>query len=310
MATETLNINHAHPRTALTGRPGQHHESLPCSQYLAYSLGHNGQVTDMLTVDSSIHIPLTQTSNYPIKIYTLGQFTIVSGKDSVPLNRKGQHKPIEMLKALIALGGKDVGEMRLCDALWPDTDGDVAHSAFSVTLHRLRKLIGHDSLLLSDSRLTLNPRHCWVDVWACEQLLNKIQQILSTARVDETLALGLSDAVMYLYNGPFLGNEDEQAWYLMFRERLHSKMIRSLINICNHMERNGRCRHAIDIYQKGIELEPLAEEFYFRLMACYAKHERKAEAIATYLRCTRLLQSTLGVGPSTKTQALYQSLLN
>ena len=91
------------------------------------------------------------------------------------LNRKGQHKPIEMLKALIALGGRDVGETRLSEALWPDTDGDVAHSAFSVTLHRLRKMIGHSALQLNDSRLSLNPDMCWVDVWACEQLLNQTE---------------------------------------------------------------------------------------------------------------------------------------
>jgi DNA-binding SARP family transcriptional activator len=310
MSIDAMQFSHARPRTVSTKRQEWRDEPPSCSQYLTFSLGQNGQATEMFYENPLDRIAPHMAAEFPVKIYTLGQFSVVSGKNSVPLDRKGQHKPIEMLKALIALGGKDVGEMRLCEALWPDTDGDTAHSAFSVTLHRLRKLIGRDSLLVSDSRLTLNHQQCWVDVWACEQILNKIQHAMATAPIDDQLAINLADAAMYLYNGPFLGNEDEQAWYLMFRERLHSKMIRSLMSICHHLDRRGRCQQAMDIYQKGIELEPLAEEFYYQLMLCYAKHERKAEALATYLRCAKILNSALHLEPSKRTQALYHSLLN
>lgn len=286
------------------------HQDQGCSQYLTYSLGQNGHHSLLHSSpheDASISVShVAQT----LQIYTLGHFNIIAGAENIPLNSKGQNKPIEMLKALIALGGKDIGEMRLCEALWPDTDGDIAHSAFSVTLHRLRKLIGHDALHLNDSRLTLNPDYCWVDVWQCEQYLNTIQKQFTTNTLNEILVQQSIESVMELYNGPFLGNEDEQAWYLMFRDRMHSKMLRCLLMFSHYLEQNGRCEQALDIYHKGIELDPLAEQFYYRLMRCYATLGRKAEAITVYLRCTNILKTTLAVKPSSDSAALYKSLLN
>jgi len=286
-------------------------ESIDSSQWLTFSLGQNGQAMNTPYSDDA---PQENIGNYPIRIFTLGQFNILKcdrekGDISV-LNRKGQHKPIEMLKALIALGGQEVGEVRMCEALWPDTDGDVAHSAFSVTLHRLRKMMGHNALQLNDSRLSLNKKLCWVDVWACENLLNQTQRSLMKSSYENNNASNLIEAALFLYNGPFLGNEDEQAWFLMFRDRIHNKIIRGLIALCRHLENQNKCLQAVEYYHKGIELEPMAEEFYYRLMQCYVKHDRKSEAVSVYLRCAKVLESTLCVSPSKKTRELYHSLLN
>jgi len=275
---------------------------VPIARYLSFSLGQNSYYDDS---------PLISIEpNQSIAIRTLGDFSIHNEEENLKNLYKGQHKPIEMLKALVALGGKNIGEMRLCEALWPDTDGDVAHSAFSVTLHRLRKLVGHSALELNDSRLSLNPQNCWVDVWVVEQLLNSCNRIMSDKQVDKQHALQSIESAMKLYNGPFLGNEDEQPWYIMYRQRLHSKLLRSLLNVCAYLESLDRCDLALDLYHKGIELEPLAEDFYFRLMQCLATHDRKAEAVSIYLRCRKVFQMTIGVNPSRATESLYQSLLN
>ena len=61
---------------------------------------------------------------YPIKIYTLGRFEIIRDDEPLHFSGKEQKKPLELLKALIAFGGRDVPEERLTDALWPDADGD------------------------------------------------------------------------------------------------------------------------------------------------------------------------------------------
>jgi len=44
---------------------------------------------------------------------------------------KGSTKPLAMLKALIALGGKEVEEEQISDILWPDADGDMAHQSWA-----------------------------------------------------------------------------------------------------------------------------------------------------------------------------------
>ena len=63
---------------------------------------------------------------YPVAITTLGHFSVYKDGQVNPTQNNCQHKPAELLKILIALGSRSVGEVRINDALWPDADGDVA----------------------------------------------------------------------------------------------------------------------------------------------------------------------------------------
>jgi LuxR family transcriptional regulator, maltose regulon positive regulatory protein len=75
---------------------------------------------------------------WPVKILTFGKFELTVDEHPIVFSRKVQQRPLELLKALIAFGGTAVPETTLTDALWPDAEGDAAHQAFGVTLHRLR----------------------------------------------------------------------------------------------------------------------------------------------------------------------------
>ena len=79
---------------------------------------------------------------------------------------------MELLKALIALGGGDVPTDKLIDILWTEPlEGD-EQKAFDVTVHRLRKLLGHEKAIqVTDRRVSLNPQIVWVDLWALERKL-------------------------------------------------------------------------------------------------------------------------------------------
>ncbi|MBI5205938.1 MAG: hypothetical protein HZA11_13575, partial [Nitrospirae bacterium] len=100
---------------------------------------------------------------YPIKIYTLGRFEIWIDGKPLEFFGKVQKKPLEMLKAIIDMGGEDVPVEKIADKLWPDAEGDMAHSSFEMTLSRLRKLIGSKSIELKGGMASLNPRMVWVD---------------------------------------------------------------------------------------------------------------------------------------------------
>ena len=86
-----------------------------------------------------------ETWPWPVKVFTLGRFEVLTGERPVRFAGKAQRKPLALLQALIALGGQRVREARLTEALWPDADGDAAHQALSTTLHRLRRLIGRQA---------------------------------------------------------------------------------------------------------------------------------------------------------------------
>lgn len=113
-------------------------------------------------------IPHLENWPYPIKIYTLGKFEILINGKPLESSGKVQKKPLEMLKAIIALGSAaPVPVEKIADKLWPDAEGDMAHQSFKFTVHRLRKLLGNEKAVrVQDGNVTLDMRYCWVDAWA------------------------------------------------------------------------------------------------------------------------------------------------
>jgi len=267
---------------------------------------------------SPIDIPLWP---WPIKIYTLGNFALVKDGQPVQFSRKAQKKPMEMLKAIIALGGRGIKEEELTDLLWPDSDGDKAHWAFDTTIRRLRKLLGDGKTIHnSDGQVTLDHRRCWVDAWAFERILGDIERDLlekitrengegQNGQVDEKISC-LADKAMMLYHGPFLGNGSDKAWAVSHREKLRSKFLRLTGLLGAYFWERDECEQAVICYQKGLEINDLAEDLYRRLMNSYKYLGRPSEAIAVYKRCKEILFANLSIEPSYETKAIYESILD
>jgi len=240
---------------------------------------------------------------WPIKIYTLGRFSIVINDTPLKFNSRAQSKPIELLKILVALGGREVSEHRFVEALWPDAEGDSAHSAFDTTLHRLRKLIGNDkAIILQDSRLTLDSKYCWVDVWVYERVIGRLESKIRQGSNDEVIRL--TDKIFSLYQGYFLGDSADMYWAITLRDRLHSKFSRQLSAVGQKLKDENQLEQAIDYYLRALEIDSLAEVFYQRLIEGYLDQGRHADAMRTYQRCKDTLNAVLGVDPSPATRKL------
>jgi LuxR family transcriptional regulator, maltose regulon positive regulatory protein len=261
-----------------------------------------------LLPDSSF--PEIETWPYPLRIYTLGRFEIV--KDGAPLRFSGkvQKKPIEMLKAIISLGGRDVNEDQLMDFLWPEAPGDTANLSFRTTLHRLRKMIGIDEAVQSgERRLALDQQYCRVDIQAFQRATKRIADLWKEKnRGNINLIIDLSEKAVSMYKGDFLSADDTLPWTFTMRERLREKYIR-LVNMLGHCcEETGQWERAVECYKKALDADILQEEFYRYLMLCYEKLGRHAEALRTYDRCRNAFHTMLGVEPSSKTEEIARRL--
>jgi DNA-binding SARP family transcriptional activator len=246
--------------------------------------------------------------NWPwqVKVYTLGRFGLLVDDGPVERGRKVQQKPLALLKALVALGGRGVGEGRLAELLWPEADGDLAYKSFSVTLTRLRKLLGtEEALMLKEGRLSLSNRQCWVDAWAFERFLGQAERARKGETVQE--ATRLFEKALSLYQGPFLTFE-EYPWADSLREKLRSGFLRAVAHLGQIYEDSERWREAVSCYGKGIEADELAEDLYRRLIVCLIRQARHAEALSVYRRCKKKLSLILGVEPSAQTRAIASSL--
>ena len=112
---------------------------------------------------------------------------------------------------------------------------------------------------------------------------------------------------MALYQGPFLGKHADLNWALPLRERLRSKFLQHLVQRGKNLFEAKEFEAAVVVLEKGLNVDPLAEEFYRNLMLCYQALGRRAEAIGVYQRCQKTLRAVLGVSPAPETVALYQS---
>jgi len=246
---------------------------------------------------------------WPVKIYTLGRFSLIIDNQPLKSSATTQQKPLELLKVLIALGGLAVSKDHLMDILWPDTDGDRALRALDTTLHRFRKLVGHDQVIqVQDRKLSLNTQVCWVDIWAMENLLGMTEELLGKASQSCEKAVKLKQQLISIYRGDFLSNDDEPVCILVYRNRLHHQYLNRLGLLGRYWEKHGDWNQALTVYQQMLEMDDRQERIYQRLITCYRNQGLSSEAIAVYERCREALFTHYGIPPSSETEALYQNL--
>ena len=244
---------------------------------------------------------------WKIKIYALGRFAIVL--DDKPLNfpRKTPRRLLGLLKLLVSLGGRDVPEQKLIDALWHDEEGDAAQHALGASLHRLRRLL-HDTSALSveDATVSLNREHIWIDALEVEPVIATAEVAL--AQGDQA---GFDQAVRklaLLYRGPFLPADADAPWSVSMRERLKARFVQFVTDYGEQLETSGRWDEAADWYRRGLAADDLSETFYQGLMRCHLDTGRYAEGLSVFRRMRQMLSITLGIQPSSRSEALLRAL--
>ncbi|KJS32976.1 MAG: hypothetical protein VR64_03380 [Desulfatitalea sp. BRH_c12] len=250
---------------------------------------------------------------WELRISTLGRFEIQRNGQPVVFPNKSPRRLLLLLKALVAGGPLGIPEVTLADLLWPEAAGDTALKSLATALHRLRHLLGNDeAIALRDGRLRINPRICWVDAHAFEELLARAEKCIlpngwNAADNDPDEACRLLDYAVMLYEGAFL-DEVSETWALSYRERLLNKFHGAILMLGEHYEQDGTCDRARRLYERGLQINAATEPLYRRLMRIYLAHGRRAEALLTYRRCRRALRSILGLTPSPETRKLRDAI--
>lgn len=252
----------------------------------------------------------TQAWPWPIKIYTLGPFRLLKDGKSIEYPGKAQRRPLELLKAIVALGGKSVDTPVIASMLWPDSESEAALCAFDITLHRLRKLLGHDDAIqISDKKVSLSSQIVWFDTQEFSRHVNVGLDMITRA---QEIPVGpelveFARRVLTLYQGDFLTLEVAHPWIMMARDKLRSQWLRFVLGVGHALMQRKEMEVAIELYQRCIESDPLAEDVYLQLIQCYQKTGRYAEAIGVYRRCREMFSILLGIAPSECTTAVYRA---
>jgi LuxR family maltose regulon positive regulatory protein len=252
--------------------------------------------------------PAPEQWPWRVKAYTLGRFELLLDDQPLAFLHKTPRKPLALLKALIAMGGVEVPEHKLIDALWPGDEGDAARKAYNITLHRLRGLLGDNAaLVVEGGRVGLNAQLCWLDVWELERLLASASEHLPHG--DQSGFVSEGERAAALYRGGFLPSDTDLDWTVSLRERLRGRFVQLVEGVGKRLEASAAREQAIDWYLRGLQADDLTESFYQGLMRCYQQTGQRAEALSVFRRMRQTLSVTLGIAPSGQSEALYQDLL-
>jgi DNA-binding SARP family transcriptional activator len=249
------------------------------------------------TPEDSLHVG--EHWPWPLKIYSLGRFSVLLNDKTLDT----ETRPFDILKVLLAFGGRDVHEEKIMDALWPDAEGDQSQASFKTSLHRLRKVFGElNVLVLKNHQLSLNEQYAWVDVWAMSRLFEPALQSIKIK--DAVKSNELAGKLIQYYRGHFLSSE-HTSWAIHQREVLRLRFIRHTLALAQFIE-NEDSQTAIQCYQCLLETDTLIEEAYQGLIRCYQSQGRQAEARASYEKCVCIFSAISGSSPSSATTELLK----
>lgn len=246
----------------------------------------------------------------PVKIRTLGRFSVEIDGRPIEFSRKTQKKPLDMLRVLIAHGCTRVDAGAVTEALWPGAEGDTGKMSFDSNLHRLRKLMNvNDLLVMSEGKLTLELSRCWIDTFALDEVVARVEHAAALPQAGANGGIsGDLQELLQLYAGHFLDNETQEAWAVAARDRYKAKFARAVSLIGGQLEGRGEWEQAAVLFSRALELDNLAEPLYRRLMICYRELGEPAEALNAYRRCREMLSIVLGVKPAPETEAIRASM--
>ena len=223
----------------------------------AFSAGIRPQLLRDLIRQHQVPPPSRSTASWPwpVRIRAFGNLEIEVDGRSLKADGKSRHTVLALLKALLAEGGTEASADTIADCLWPDVDGDAAQSNLRGTVKRLRELLGHpDSVRTYDGKLSLNPRICWVDRWALDDLAAAIR----TGAPDSVAAAREKGGLIFdLYRGPLL-NAEAAPWLIQPRERERSRFLALVAQVSTQLEASGDAATAGIWRDRALDLHPEA----------------------------------------------------
>jgi DNA-binding SARP family transcriptional activator len=237
-----------------------------------------------------------------LHIQLLGNFRLTYG-DSVLTTISAQRMQA-LLAYLLLHADAPQSRQHLAFLLWPASSESQARSNLRKLLYQLRQALPDPDRFLCYNNATVQ----WkpdapytTDVGELEQLLKEL--------VHEKLNLSLLTRLVEQYCGELLPDCYED-WVVPRRQYYQRSVEDALERLVTLLENQRAYAKGARYAQRLLELDPLEESRYQRLMRLRAFRGDRAGALHVYYDCVRVLERELGVKPGPATQQLYEKILN
>lgn len=205
------------------------------------------------------------------------------------------HAPVQLSPkdaALIAKLAIDGPQARaaMCELLWPESSAKQAETSLRQRASRLSRATG------------------------CRIIEVSAQVRLSDDVSVDALAIENCDDSVLLRTGPLLAGHDLgdsnelDRWLVGARERVTGVIVKALTDRAERLESAGRLRDALPLATRAVELSPLSEHGWRRLIRLHYLRNDLAAARDCCWRLTAALRDEFGVRPSEETLQLMQTV--
>ena len=192
-------------------------------------------------------------------------------------------------------------------AMWPESSSSQLRNNFHVTLHRLRKTIGHAEWVVADGEhYSIDPAVVRrFDAALFETSVIAARRALKRQEQGAVVAL---EQALALYRADFLDGEPAGDWCFDVRDRLQQLCIEGLMALGAAQVAEERFGRAVETYRVVLSRDELHEEALRALMLAQAAAGDRTPALRAYQRFAERLKRELEVEPSKETRAVFERL--
>ncbi|MCB9078872.1 MAG: AAA family ATPase [Anaerolineaceae bacterium] len=249
-----------------------------------------------------------------LALYFLGTPRIERDDEIISLSH---HKALALL-AYLAVTRQRHTRQALAALLWPDYDPADARAEVRRMIWVLNKSLGPGWLEVDRQTIMLEPQpDLWMDVddfrdraeasrnhvhltgEHCPDCLQSLMAAVALARGDFLAGFTLADS------------PDFDTWQTFETESLRRELSIVLERLVEFFIQSGDTtagEPAISYARRWLALDPLHEPAHRQLMRLYCWAGQPAAALQQYQNCARVLETDLGVAPSTETNALFEAI--
>jgi LuxR family maltose regulon positive regulatory protein len=236
-----------------------------------------------------------------LKIYALGEGQVVC--DGHALSSSDWQAAMAKELFFYILLNAPLERDAIGTVFWPDLPSKKVSNSFHTTLHRIRRAVGSQTVVVKEGLYRLGDVRYWFDVEEFESLIARARLLPP----HDWQAEDLWQRALALYRGDFLP-EVERIWCISKREALREMYIEALIGMGRCHEARRDFEGAVAWYRRALETDDLREDIHCLIMRCYFEAGQRSKALAQYRHCERALKEELGLEPSLETRQLYEHI--
>ncbi|MDR7555822.1 MAG: BTAD domain-containing putative transcriptional regulator [Armatimonadota bacterium] len=237
-----------------------------------------------------------------LRIELLGGFRLTS--DGRPVTDVRTVRQQSLLAYLLLTRHQPQSRQRIAFVVWPDSTEAQALTNLRRELHHLRRALPNAERFLDVEGKVLR----WRTDAPFTFDVAEFEDTLACAYATQPPARGKLEEAVALCHGDLLP-ECYDEWILPERERLRQRYHKALEDLAEALEYRREFAAAIRHARGLLQLDPLREATYRRLMRLYALSGERAAALHVYHTCVTVLRHELGAEPDPATQDMYRRLL-